>query len=114
VHAVDALPPAEESMNKYIGDHKKKIDRAFVAWCCKSSRPLSMGETDKHFRKFMLAATQGKYVTCTRKVALEELITLVSISRQLTRASLHKHLEEDCLDIAISGMMAISGLDGVC
>lgn len=104
---MDALPVVQESMNKYVGDQKKKIDRAYVAWCCKSSRPLSMGETDKHFRKFMISATQGKYIPCSKKTAMEELITLVTLSRQLTRASLHRHLEEECLDIAISGVSTI-------
>lgn len=64
---MDALPVVQESMNKYVGDQKKKIDRAYVAWCCKSSRPLSMGETDKHFRKFMISATQGKYILAQRR-----------------------------------------------
>ncbi len=101
--ATGALPNVDQAMNKYHGDQKKKIDRAYVNWCCKSSRPLSMGETDPYFKRFILAATQGKYTLPSKKTANEELTTLVSITRQLTKAALHTHMEEDVLDIAVSG-----------
>ena len=91
-------------MNKYHGDQKKKIDRAYVIWCCKSSRPLSLGETDKSFRKFMLAATSGRYHPPSRKTALEELTTCVAVSRQLVKAEIHELMEEEGLDLCISGM----------
>jgi hypothetical protein len=90
-------------MNKYHGDQKKKIDRQFVVWCCKSSRPLSMGETDKSFKKFVLAATSGRYQPPCRKTALEELTTCVALSRQLVKAEIHEVMEEDGLDICLSG-----------
>ena len=101
--AAEALPKVEEAINKFHGDQKKKIDRAYVIWCCKSARPFSMGETDPHFKKFMLSATQGKYTLPSKKTANDELTTLVSVSRQITKAALHTHMEEDVLDIAISG-----------
>ena len=106
-----ALPVVETSLNKYQGDTKKKIDRAFVIWCCKSARPLSMGETDKDFKKFILAATSGRYQPPSKKTALEELLTCVSVSRQITKADIHEVLQEDCLDICISGSTTIHHLN---
>jgi hypothetical protein len=67
-----------------------------------------MGETDKDFKKFILAATSGRYQPPSKKIALEELLTCVSISRQLTKANIHEVMQEDCLDICISGTATIS------
>ena len=67
---------------RYIGDMKKKIDRAYVTWCCKSCRPLSMGETDQAFKDFLLAVSSGRHVAPARKVALEELVVLSAGSQR--------------------------------
>ena len=69
-------------LGRYVGDQKKKIDRFFVKWCCKSSRPLSMGETDPHFREFMVVATSGRYTPPCKKVAQAELITCAAMSHK--------------------------------
>jgi hypothetical protein len=62
-----------------------------------------MGETDKAFKKFMLAATSGRYQPPSRKTALEELTSCVSLSRQLVKAEIHEVMEEDGLDVCLSG-----------
>ena len=88
---------------RYIGDMKKKIDRAYVTWCCKSCRPLSMGETDHAFKDFLLAVSSGRYVAPARKVALEELVVLSAGSQRQVSEELNEILNKDFLDISISG-----------
>lgn len=105
--AANALPVAEESLVKFSGDHKKMVDRAFVIWCCKSSRPLSMGETDKAFRKFCLVATSGKYKPPCKKTAREELVTCVAASRIHVKGELKVLMEEDGLDPCLSGIVML-------
>jgi hypothetical protein len=82
---------------------KKKIDRAYVKWCCVSARPLSMGENDKGFREFLLAATSGRYIAPAKKIAQAELITLAAASQKKVQTELNELLHVDCLDISISG-----------
>ena len=94
---------AEESLNTFKGDQKKLIDRSFVIWCCKSSRPLSLGENDKAFRRFCLVATQGKYKPPCVKTAKDELTTCVAASRQLVKAKIHDVIHKDRLDLCLSG-----------
>lgn len=67
-----------------------------------------MGETDKSFKKFMLVATSGRYQPPCRKTALEELTTCVSVSRQLVKAEIHEVMEEEGIDLCISGNIPIS------
>ena len=69
-----------------------------------------MGETDIPFKKFLLAATSGRYQPPTRKTALEELTTCVSVSRQLTKAEIHEVMEEEGLDICLSGKSRLLSL----
>ena len=57
----DLLPNVDTSLNKFVGDHKKKLDRAYIVWCCKSSRPLTMAEKDPHFRTFLHSDSNGRY-----------------------------------------------------
>jgi hypothetical protein len=92
---------------RYVGDQKKKIDRFFVKWCCKSARPLSMGETDPHFREFMVVATCGKYIPPCKKVAQAELITCAAMSHKNVQQELHQILNVDGLDLSISGRYPI-------
>lgn len=93
----------ETVMNKYQGETKKKFDREYVVWCCKSAKPLSMAENDKHFRRFCSSISCGRYTPPCKKVAAHELITLVAASREMIKAQIQEVLDVDCLDISISG-----------
>jgi hypothetical protein len=86
-----------------VGDQKKRIDRFFVKWCCKSCKPLSMGEQDKNLREFLSVATQGRYIPPCKKVANEELISLAAMAAKGVQEELHEVLVVDALDISISG-----------
>ena len=90
-------------MNKYQGEFKKKLDREYVVWCCKSAKPLSMAENDKHFRRFCSSISNGRYLPPCKKVAAHELITLVATSREMIKAQIQEVLDVDCLDMSISG-----------
>ena len=82
---------------------KKKIDRAYVTWCCKSCRPLSMGESDHAFKDFLLAVSSGRYQAPAKKIALEELVVLSAASQRKVSEELNEILNKDFLDISISG-----------
>jgi hypothetical protein len=97
------LPNVDSSLNKFVGDNKKKLDRAYIIWCCKSQRPLTMAEKDPHFRTFIHSVSNGRYVPPCKKVCMEELTTLVAASRVTLREHLHEHLDCDGLDLSISG-----------
>ena len=56
----ELLPATDGQMTKFVGDHKKKCDRAYIVWCCKSCKPLSMAEKDSHFRSFLYSITNGR------------------------------------------------------
>ena len=59
----DLLPTVDTTLNKFVGDQKTKCDRAYIVWCCKASKPLSMAEKDPHFRSFLFAVTNGRSVS---------------------------------------------------
>ena len=64
---------------------------------------LSMGETDPHFREFMVVATSGRYTPPCKKVAQAELITCAAMSHKNVQQELHQILNVDGLDLSISG-----------
>lgn len=93
----------ETVMNKYHGETKKKMDREYVVWCCKASKPLSMAEQDKYFKRFCASISLGRYTPPCKKICAHELITLVAASREILKGQIKEVLEDDCLDISISG-----------
>ena len=127
----DLLPTVDTTLNKFVGDQKKKCDRAFIVWCYKAGKPLSMAEKDPHFRSFLYAITNGRSVLAVQfslsipsssilystiliphfyrytppcyKTCREELIVLVGASRATLKEEFQQNLEEDGLDLSISG-----------
>jgi hypothetical protein len=95
-------------MNKYFGDTKKKMDREYVVWCCKSAKPLSMAEHDKYFKRFCAAISYGRYTPPCKKISAHELITLVAASREILKGQLKEVLEDECIDISIAGIGSYS------
>ena len=47
-----------------------------MKWCCKKGRGLSIGETDRELKSWMLQATRGRYQPPTRKTAMDILLTM--------------------------------------
>ena len=55
IGAAGCLPKVDGDvvLNKFSGEHKKRLDCGYVKWCVKSCRPTSMGEVDKEFRTWV-------------------------------------------------------------
>jgi hypothetical protein len=64
------------AVEKFSGDFKQRLDEQFVKWCCKKRRGLSIGETDRELKAWMLQATRGRYQPPSKKTAMNILITM--------------------------------------
>ena len=91
------------AVEKYKGDFKNSLDEAYVKWCCKKRRPLSMGETDKELKSYMLQATRGRYAPPTRKTAMDILMVMRVRSENTTKKDM-KALKLERVAPSISGI----------
>ncbi len=76
---------------------------------CKSCRPLSMGETDIHFRNYIKKITYGRYSPPTAYTALSELVILYVETEVKVRKIIDDYQEEGLL---VSISTDIWGEDG--
>ncbi len=63
-------------VEKYTGSFKHTLYEQFVKWCCKKGRGLSIRETDRELKSWMLQATRGRYQPPTRKTVMDILLTM--------------------------------------
>ena len=64
------------SVEKYTGSFKVGLDEAFVKWCCKKKKAISMGETDRELKSWVLQATRGRYQPPARKTCQDLILTM--------------------------------------
>jgi hypothetical protein len=64
------------SVEKYSGPFKVSLDEAFVKWCCKKKKAISMGESDRELRSWILQATRGRYQPPSRKTCQDLILTM--------------------------------------
>lgn len=93
------------AVEKFKGEFKNSLDEAFVKWCCKKRRPLSMGETDKELKSFLLQATRGRYSPPTRKTTMDILMVMRVRSENTTKKDM-KALKAERVAPSISGTFA--------
>ena len=90
------------AVEKYTGPFKQTLDEQFVKWCCKKGRGLSIGETDRELKSWMLQATRGRYQPPTRKTAMDILLTM-RVKAENTTKKLMMALRGDRVLPSISG-----------
>jgi hypothetical protein len=49
------------AVEKFTGRFKQTLDEQFVKWCCKNRRGLSIEETARELKSWMLQATRDRY-----------------------------------------------------
>jgi hypothetical protein len=54
------------AVDKYYGSLKQDLDEQFIKWCCKKRRGLSIEETYRELKTWMLQATRGHYQPSSR------------------------------------------------
>ena len=64
------------SVEKYKGSLKLGLDEAFVKWCCKNKKAISMGETDRESKSWALQATRRRYQPPARKTCQDLNLTM--------------------------------------
>lgn len=90
------------AVEKFTGPFKQTLDEQFVKWCCKKGRGLSIGETDRELKSWMLQATRGRYQPPTRKTAMDILLTM-RVKAENTTKKLMMALRGDRVLPPISG-----------
>jgi hypothetical protein len=90
------------AVEKYSGSFKQELDEQFVKWCCKKRRGLSIGETDRELKSWMLQATRGRYQPPARKTAVDILLTM-RVKADNTTKKLMLKLRADSVLPSISG-----------
>ena len=73
---LQTLKQDDDVVEKFHGTFKLLLDEQFVKWCCKKGRGLSIGETNRELKSWMLQATRGRYQPPTRKTAMDILLTM--------------------------------------
>ena len=91
-------------VEKFHGTFKLLLDEQFVKWCCKKGRGLSIGETDRELKCWMLQATRGRYQPPTRKTAMDILLTM-RVKADNTTKKVMKDMRADRVLPSISGML---------
>ena len=61
------------AIEKYSGSFKQDLGELFVKWCCKKCRGLSIGETIRELKSWMLQATRSRYQPPSWKAAMDIL-----------------------------------------
>ena len=92
------------AVEKFHGTFKLLLDEQFVKWCCKKGRGLSIGETDRELKSWMLQATRGRYQPPTRKTAMDILLTM-RVKADNTTKKVMKDMRADRVLPSISGML---------
>ncbi len=90
------------AVEKYTGPFKQTLYEQFVKWCCKKGRGLSIGETDRELKSWMLQATRGRYQPPTRKTAINIVLTM-RVKAENTTKKLMMALRGDRVLPSISG-----------
>ena len=90
------------AVEKFHGSFKLDLDEQFVKWCCKKGRGLSIGETDRELKSWMLQATRGRYQPPSRKTAMDILLTM-RVKADNTTKKVLKDLRADRVLPSISG-----------
>jgi hypothetical protein len=60
-------------VEKYFGSFKQDLDERFVKCRCKKRRGLSIGETYRELKSWMLQSTRGRYQPPSRITAMDIL-----------------------------------------
>jgi hypothetical protein len=92
-------------VEKFKDSAKRALDEQFVKWCCKKSRGLSIGETDRELKSLLLQASRGRYSPPNRTLALEVMLGMRAAADNLT-ASAMKALQAERISPSISGKHA--------
>ena len=90
------------AVEKFSGSFKQDLDEQFIKWCCKKRRGLSIGETDRELKSWMLQATRGRYQPPSRKTAMDILLTM-RVKADNTTKKLMLALRSDRVLPSISG-----------
>ena len=91
------------AVEKYTSQFIHALDEHFANWCCKKRRGLSIGETYRELKIWMLQATRGNYQPHARKNAMDILPTM-RIKVDNTTKELMLALRADRVLPSISGM----------
>ena len=61
------------AIEKYSGPFEQDLDKQFLKWYCKKCRGLSIGETNRELKSWMLQATRGRHQPPSWKAAMDIL-----------------------------------------
>lgn len=92
------------AVEKYQGAAKRSLDEQFVKWCCKKRRALSMGETDRELKSYVLQASRGRYAPPCKKTAMDVLLGMRARADNATTKAMQT-LREERISPSISGKM---------
>ena len=54
-------------------------------WCCKKKKAISMGETDRELKSWVLQATRGRYQPLARKTCQDLILTMQAKADNTTK-----------------------------
>lgn len=77
--------------------------QAYVKWCCKKKRGLSLGETDKEFKAYINQISGGRYNPPCRRTSIDILVHMTAKAQRKVGIDMKK-LREQGVCPSISGM----------